>query len=68
MGQQDIARGDMEVYDTSDEKIISLEREQLAEPALNYPWGTPLYSFSTSSSSSSFEITLKLKPILYTLH
>jgi len=36
----DIARGDMEVYDTSDEKVLSLEREQLPEPALNYPWGS----------------------------
>lgn len=53
MGPQDIARGDMEVYDTSDEKVISLEREQLPEPALNYPWGTPFHSFFISSSSAS---------------
>jgi hypothetical protein len=57
--QQDIARGDMEVYDTSDEKVLFLEREQLPEPALNYPWGTPFHSSSLFISSSSSSSSLR---------
>jgi predicted dehydrogenase len=36
----DVGRGDLDVYNTNDEKVIALEREQLLElPFLNNPFG-----------------------------
>jgi hypothetical protein len=44
---QDVGRGDLDVYNTNDEKVIALEREQLLElPFLNNPFGIctpPMY-------------------------